>query len=701
MTDRYSLRIETGGRAGELVPLTHSPFLIGRSPECNLSLAETSVSGRHAELRMQGDKITLHDLGSTNGTRIGRLKIGEAELESGLAFSVGDVRLTLAVESAPAPSSSPAAAPQVALEEDEISLEEPDAPPPMQSGSFAVDSVQTKIQPALEQPLGSQEVLDEAGHVSADQLARASRRSPAALAGLAVLLLAAGGAYYHFGRGGGDGPIAPKEAAVAGDLLKGQGTFEDAKDMAWESKDGWNAQFHRSRSAASAGAAGLSCELLAGERAQHLGPVTKVPAKQAFDLSASVRVQGDVMARLGLRWSATESAEEDGPATLQSTTAWGPLVGAGDGFKNYQLKGTAPAGYSQAQVCIAAWGKGELREGDDATEVVAGNVDVDSVTWLANGAGEASASLHEMEGFLPGEPGTAFVLHRIDRVLLSGVHCLNTRPGYQPLAAAIEVGSTDHGMLLSRVDGGAGQWIFTAAPRLVAGGVSTMGSAGYLARSLDFTDLEVTDLVLGSGTDLIRISFGGPVAVSGHARSGSYRFSVDLPKGAEALIKTEFRDELKLALDLSADAQKATREGRVGEALTLWKQLLDRYPYEANDVARADAARSTLLREGRSAIKTLKGELERARFFQLRMGFEGCWQHAMALKESYAGSDLESSVDSILEEIQAARGQFPEPAVRGKEHREALIRVLREQGAEALASQAEASASSEGNQGGH
>ncbi|MCP5021212.1 MAG: FHA domain-containing protein [bacterium] len=700
MTDRYSLRIETGGRAGELVPLTHSPFLIGRSPECNLSLTEASVSGRHAELRQLGDKISLHDLGSTNGTRIGRLKVGEAELESGLAFSVGDVRLTLVLESAAAPAVSDDAS-EPTLETDEISLEEPDAPPSMQSGNFAVDSVQTKIQPGFEDSLGSQEVLDEAGQVSADQLARASRRSPVALAGLVVLLLAAGGSYFYFGQGGGDGPIAPEETRVAGDLLAGQGTFEDAGNSAWQAKDGWNAQFHRSRAAAKAGTAGLTCELLAGERAQHLGPIVNVSTKQGFDLSASVRVKGDVIARLGLRWSAKESTDGDGPATLQNTIAWGPLVQAGDGFQDYQLAGTAPAGYSQAQVCIAAWGKGELQEGEDAEVAIAGNVDVDSVAWLQSGPGEASVSLHEMDGFLLGDPGTAFVLHKIDRVLLSGVHCLRERSGYQALAEPIEVRSAEHGMLLACKDGGAGQWIFTAAPRLAAGGVSTMGGAGYLARSLDFTDSHVTDLVLGSGVDLIRISFGGPVAVNGGARSGCYRFSVQVPQDTEVLVKTEFKDELKLALDLSADAQKATREGRVGEALALWKQLLDRYPYEADDVARADAARSTLLNDGRSAIKTLNEELERARFFQLRMGFEGCWQDAVALKQRYAGSDLEASVDSIMEDIETARSQFPEPALRGKEHREALIHVLREQGAEALASKAEATASSTGNAGGH
>ncbi|MDF1838249.1 MAG: hypothetical protein P1V35_10295, partial [Planctomycetota bacterium] len=245
------------------------------------------------------------------------------------------------------------------------------------------------------------------------------------------------------------------------------------------------------------------------------------------------------------------------------------------------------------------------------------------------------------------------------------------------------------------------QWIFTATPRLTAGGVSTMGSSGYLSRSLEFQDDAVTDLVLGSGSDLIRISFGKPVSVTGGARSGSYRFSVHTHDATEVLIKTEFGDELKAAVDLAADARLATREGRVGEALTLWKQLLDRYPYEADDVARADAARSTLLRDGRSAIKDLREELERARFFQLRTGFDGCWEDAQALKLRYAGSELLEPIQAILEDIRTARAAFRETADSGQEYRNALIHVLREQGASGLASQAQSPESINDNQKGN
>jgi hypothetical protein len=45
-------------------------FSIGRCPDCDLALADITVSWRHAELRRDGDDWLLTDLGSTNGTRV-------------------------------------------------------------------------------------------------------------------------------------------------------------------------------------------------------------------------------------------------------------------------------------------------------------------------------------------------------------------------------------------------------------------------------------------------------------------------------------------------------------------------------------------------------------------------------------------------------------------------------------------------------
>ena len=45
-------------------------FTIGRSPDCDLPLADPTVSWVHAELRRVGDAWVLADLGSRNGTQV-------------------------------------------------------------------------------------------------------------------------------------------------------------------------------------------------------------------------------------------------------------------------------------------------------------------------------------------------------------------------------------------------------------------------------------------------------------------------------------------------------------------------------------------------------------------------------------------------------------------------------------------------------
>jgi pSer/pThr/pTyr-binding forkhead associated (FHA) protein len=67
---------------------------IGRSRECDIVLADSNVSRRHAEVRPAGDGWTITDLGSTNGVRVnGRdLRPNEPQpLNAGDQLDVGTV----------------------------------------------------------------------------------------------------------------------------------------------------------------------------------------------------------------------------------------------------------------------------------------------------------------------------------------------------------------------------------------------------------------------------------------------------------------------------------------------------------------------------------------------------------------------------------------------------------------------------------
>jgi len=85
----------TAGKAW-LIPVDVFPFVLGRGAECNLQLPSQHISKRHAELNSFGSTISLHDLGSTNGTLVNGKKIKEpVDLKSGDRIDIGGIEVTL------------------------------------------------------------------------------------------------------------------------------------------------------------------------------------------------------------------------------------------------------------------------------------------------------------------------------------------------------------------------------------------------------------------------------------------------------------------------------------------------------------------------------------------------------------------------------------------------------------------------------
>ena len=69
---------------------------IGRAKDCDCVLAEPTVSRLHAELRRDGERWLLRDLGSRNGTRVNGLRVLEAtEVRPGDRVALGDARYRL------------------------------------------------------------------------------------------------------------------------------------------------------------------------------------------------------------------------------------------------------------------------------------------------------------------------------------------------------------------------------------------------------------------------------------------------------------------------------------------------------------------------------------------------------------------------------------------------------------------------------
>ncbi len=59
------------------------PAIIGRDASCDIVIAGTHLSRRHAELQIQGKQLKITDLGSVNGTYVNDQPIKEASAQSG------------------------------------------------------------------------------------------------------------------------------------------------------------------------------------------------------------------------------------------------------------------------------------------------------------------------------------------------------------------------------------------------------------------------------------------------------------------------------------------------------------------------------------------------------------------------------------------------------------------------------------------
>jgi pSer/pThr/pTyr-binding forkhead associated (FHA) protein len=82
---------------GREVPVTGDRVVLGRSRECDIRLADTNVSRRHAEVRREDETYWIVDLGSTNGTELNGRRVEREQLSDGDRITLGatDVRFGL------------------------------------------------------------------------------------------------------------------------------------------------------------------------------------------------------------------------------------------------------------------------------------------------------------------------------------------------------------------------------------------------------------------------------------------------------------------------------------------------------------------------------------------------------------------------------------------------------------------------------
>jgi hypothetical protein len=93
----WSLRILSGPLAGKIFKLKEGENLIGRSPECGILLNSAGISKRHAKIIVSGQRFSVVDLQSSNGTFVNGIRI-QSRIFDPLRDKVSFYDLLVAVE---------------------------------------------------------------------------------------------------------------------------------------------------------------------------------------------------------------------------------------------------------------------------------------------------------------------------------------------------------------------------------------------------------------------------------------------------------------------------------------------------------------------------------------------------------------------------------------------------------------------------
>jgi len=105
----YAMRFISGKYQGGEFPLPgNSEVVVGRSSDLDMVLVEDMVSRRHAKITVNGDNVTIQDLGSTNGTFVNGERIERMTLTDGDRVLIGTSIIKLVATEGPAAPPAPA-----------------------------------------------------------------------------------------------------------------------------------------------------------------------------------------------------------------------------------------------------------------------------------------------------------------------------------------------------------------------------------------------------------------------------------------------------------------------------------------------------------------------------------------------------------------------------------------------------------------
>jgi predicted component of type VI protein secretion system len=130
--------VSSGGEAPRSLAIAGERTVVGRSPEADVVLDDEAVSWNHLEIERRGEVLMATDLDSRNGTALNGEPLDRPRrLRDGDTLIVGGHRLELSAGPAAAGATVAAAAPSVALSEEERMTAAALTAPYRSEGAFA------------------------------------------------------------------------------------------------------------------------------------------------------------------------------------------------------------------------------------------------------------------------------------------------------------------------------------------------------------------------------------------------------------------------------------------------------------------------------------------------------------------------------------------------------------------------------------
>ena len=89
---------------GKRYPITKSRTVIGRGSDADITVDDSGTSRKHVEILWDGVRAQVHDLGSTNGSKLDGRPVTQAPLSPGQTISIGRTRIVFRVVQGAAPA---------------------------------------------------------------------------------------------------------------------------------------------------------------------------------------------------------------------------------------------------------------------------------------------------------------------------------------------------------------------------------------------------------------------------------------------------------------------------------------------------------------------------------------------------------------------------------------------------------------------